>query len=301
MATASSTPSNPDEGLQTTRSLDHFVILIQQRLETAAEMYRRMGFRMMPIMEHKDIGTSNVIIQFLDTYLELIGDFAHSREPNVNANAAAWGGHGDIYWQTSLTSKRLENEEAVIKAAGLVPQKIISAARRVRLPEGGWDETDSRSRYVWNEGRETMSLFLSDHRKPEAIWIPGYQQHPNGTKRVLGIRYLSTDLATDSAFFSAMFGNGPASADADHVRYQTPRGEFLELLSPAACADILPEALPLQTGLVGRGAGFTIAVEDLDRCRWALRDGGIPSVERNGALVVAPAYACGMAYEFKEA
>ncbi len=284
--------------MPTSRSLDHFVICVRD-IETAAEAYRRLGFRVMPVMQHVEIGTSNVIVQFEDTYLELIGDFDHCRFPPLFDRMRPWLDLGeDIYWQTSITSARLEDEIEPLRAKGFDPQPIASAARQVRLTDGGWDQTDSRSFYTFNDQIIHASLFMSDHRKPEAIWMPGWQCHPNTTRRVHGISYLARDAAEVVDYMSAMFGAAPDEQARGRFAFRTPRGEFLEV-----CDEELGRVAgsqPLQDGVGARGAAFTIGVESLERCRWALRDGGVPHRRMNDCLIVPASHGCGMALHFRE-
>ena len=286
-------------GKQTIRSFDHFVVYATD-IEVASEMYRRLGFRVMPTMEHGHIGTSNSIVQFHDTYLELIGDFNHARAPGMKESSLPWIEQGDVFWMTSFTSSCLENEQVGLAEKGIEMAPILSAARRVRLPYGGWDETDSRSSYLWNPDEHLASLFLSDHRKPDAIWMPAYQCHPNSCIRVGGIRYLMTDPLRHAEFFSKVVGGAIASQTADYVRFETPRGEFLELVTPAKLKAQYPEAAQLTPGTHTRGAVFTIIVESLERCRWALRDGGVPHRMTINSIVTGATHGAGMAYEFIE-
>ena len=286
-------------GRQTIRSLDHFVVHTTD-IEVASEIYRRLGFRVMPTMEHGNIGTSNSIVQFHDTYLELIGDFDYARTPGMKESSLPWIEQGDVFWMTSLTSSCLEDEQAGLAEKGIEMAPILSAARKVRLPYGGWDETDSRSSYLWNPDERLASLFISDHRKPEVIWIPAYQCHPNSCTRVGGIRYLMADPLRHAEFFSKVAGGEIASQEADRVRFETPRGEFLELVSPVKLHAQFPEAAQLTPDTHTRGAVFTIIVESLERCRWAVRDGGVPHRLTNNSIVTGAAHGAGMAYEFVE-
>lgn len=284
---------------KTTRSLDHFVISVGD-IETASEMYRRLGFRVLPTMEHMNLGTANSIVQFHDTYLELIGDFDHARNPELFQDLSPWTSQGDVFWQTSFTSSNLENEREPLAAQGLKLEQIASAARRVRLPGGGWIDTASRSAYIWNQEDRLASLFISDHAVPEAIWIPEYQCHPNSCIRVAGFRYLMSEPAKHASYFSKVTGGSPALTSDDLIRFETPRGEFVELATPENLQARYPEAPALSPGTATRGSIFTIVVESLERCRWALRDGGVPHRKTETSLVTNAAYGSGVAYEFIE-
>lgn len=282
----------------TQRSLDHFVSVVGD-IETGAEMYRRLGFRVMPTMEHVEIGTSNTIVQFHDTYVELIGDIGFARTEQISAMMGTWLALSDyIYWQTSFTSARLEDDRERLIDAGMAPEQILNAYRKVRNIGGGWDQTASRSMYCFNRAHLTGSLFISDHAKPEAIWMPGYTCHPNTAQRIIGISYIARDPQADVAYYAGMTGGEPAVSTADRVAFHTPRGEVFELLSPALAAEKLPGAAPLQDGCDIRGTAYTIAVESLERCRLALRDGGVPTRAVGDAIHVAAPYAGGMAITF---
>jgi hypothetical protein len=297
--TADSPHASPHAGsARTQRSLDHFVSMVGD-IETGAEMYRRLGFRVMPTMEHVEIGTSNAIVQFHHTYLELIGDFRFSRSDQINTMMGPWQALGEyLYWQTSFTSARLEEDREGLIAKGMQPEQILNAYRRVRKIGGGWDQTASRSMYCFNRANMTGSLFISDHARPETIWMPGYTCHPNTAQRVIGISYVARDPEADIAYYAAMLGGEPSVASPERVAFHTPRGEFFELLSPAAAAEKLPGADPLQDGCDIRGAAYTITVESLERCRLALRDGGVPRTSTDNAIHVAAPFAGGMAITF---
>lgn len=281
------------------RSLDHFVTVAND-LEVAFHAYRRLGFRPMQIMEHVELGTSNIIVQFLDTYLEVIGDFHTCKVASLRDKMQPWLKHADMYWMTSLTSSCLDDDRSVVVAAGLAPDPIVSARRRVRLLGGGWDETDSRSMYVWNLPNILTSLFISDHRKPEAIWIPAYQRHPNGASRVLGIRYVNQDPFADEAYLNGMFGGGGTRSD-NGLTFRTPRGETFEVLSPEAYRNRVPYGRALEPGVAGRGADLVLATESMDRCHAALRDGGIPCDVSDDAIYVEAAHCAGVGIEFRSA
>lgn len=283
------------------RCLDHFVTMVGNP-DDAAATYKRLGFRVMPAMEHVKIGTSNTVVQFQDTYLELIGDFANCRLEWVREAYDDWLKLGrDIYAMTSLTSSNLETCRAKLVADGHTPLEIMNASRRVRLPAGGWDETASRSCYMFNENNKFTSLFMSDHPKPEAIWIPDWQCHPNTATRITKVWYVSRDTEADVAYHSTWFGAPPSIREPGRVCWKTARGEHLEVRTPQNMKGDFPEASALEPEIAGRGAGFTVSVTSMAHCRWALRDGGVPFREKDGSLYVVPAYACAMALEFVQA
>ena len=212
------------------RSLDHFVIATKD-VEVAGTQYERLGFQVMPQMRHVEIGTCNRVFQLHDTYVELLGDIdrapAHLRQKVVDRFNC-----GEGLTLVSLTSADLPGDREILAAAGLKPEPIINARRKVRMPEGHFDETDSRCVYTWN-AQPSMSLFLSQHHKPEVIWSEAYQRHPNTATRITKLTYVAEDPEGLTGYLSAMLGSPPTHQGDGAVSYRTARGEIVELLTPA--------------------------------------------------------------------
>ncbi|MFM8517789.1 MAG: VOC family protein [Nevskiaceae bacterium] len=285
--------------MTTQRSLDHFVTYVQE-LGIASNAWRRLGFTVMPIMEHISIGTANAIVQFEGTYLELLGDAEHcviaSLKQNLRRNFPSYDG----YYMTSFTSSRLEDDRAPLEREGIELQPIVGARRRVRLPAGGWIDTASRSMYAFHNERPRMSLFLSDHPKPEAIWIPDYQSHANSVVDVLELHYVARQPEQDAAFIGRMMGGAPAQTSRDGMLFRTPRGQKLAVHSEEAARARWPEFSALQGNDAAHGLGLTLQVCSLAQCRRALREGGVPHRVTESALVVPPSHASGVIIEFTE-
>ncbi|MSQ98973.1 MAG: VOC family protein, partial [Xanthomonadales bacterium] len=159
------------------RSLDHYVVQVHD-LQKAGGTYERLGFQVMPRMQHVEIGSANRVIQFGSTYLELIGELENA-VPLVRANLADRFDCGEGLTMVSLNSSGLEADHGRVQARKLDPAPIISARRKVTMPDGRVDETDSRCFYIWRPERRYLSLFLSQHYKPGVIWTHEFQQHPN--------------------------------------------------------------------------------------------------------------------------
>jgi hypothetical protein len=283
------------------RSLDHLVVFASN-LGLASECYRRLGFRVLPMMEHIDLGTSNAIVSFKDTYLELLGDLDYCRHQALSEQVAERMHLGDGLYMTSLTSDDLDVDRLAMPKGDIEFDPVVNARRRLRLPDGGWHETESRSMYAWNRARPLMSFFLSDHRKPELIWITDYQCHPNTTERVIRLTYMAANPTQDLTYLTALLGFDPEVCDRNGVTYRTPRNELLEILSPAVCSERYGQCLPRWAEASGAyGIAFTCEVGSLNHCRWTLRDNGVPFVEADGVLRVDAAFACGMVVEFREA
>lgn len=283
----------------TRRSLDHFIVYAHD-LGLAAAVWRRLGFTVMPIMEHVSIGTSNAIVQFERTYLELLGDLAHCRHAELQQNLRRCFPSFDGYYMTSFTSSRLEPDHDALKAAGVDIQPPNGAVRRVRLPAGGWIDTASRSMYAFNSERPRMSLFRSDHPKPEAIWIPDYQTHVNSAIDVVTIHYAAQGLGQDVEFFATLMDGRPAEHSSDRVLFRTSLGQSIEIHAESAARRRWSEFTGLQGGEPAHGIGMSVRAGSLAQVRRVLRDNGVPHRATQHALVVPPSHANGVIVEFLE-
>lgn len=282
------------------RKLDHFVIVVSD-LAASERAYRRLGFAVMPKARHASIGTSNHIAQFHDTYLELLGDIDRCSIPSLRTRMERRLSGGDGLSINCLTSTDLESDRAGLISLGQHCDPIISARRQVAMPDGSLQETASDCFYVWrDEPLEWSSLFYTKHNKPEVIWIPQWQTHPNTTRRVLGMSFVSGDLDREAAYFDRLLGGEAADRSPRRLGYVTPRGEHLELLIPDALDERFAVPVPRSFAFDTVGIALRYGVSDISACRAALDAGGVPFVERDAVITVAAEAACGVISEFVE-
>ena len=277
------------------RSLDHFVIATKD-VEVAGAQYERLGFQVMPQMRHVEIGTCNRVFQLQDSFVELLGDI--DRAPEYLRQKVVDRFHcGEGLTLISLTSADLPGDREILAAAGLKPEPIINARRKVRMPEGHFDETDSRCVYTWN-AQPSMSLFLSQHHKPEVIWSEAYQRHPNTATRITKLTYVAEDPEGLTGYLSAMLGSPPTHQGDGAVSYRTARGEIVELLTPAKLQVKFGGEFRACAKLSAYGIGLEIAVADLAACRGILLRNGVPCIAAGRRMVVHPDAAAGTILEF---
>ena len=282
------------------RSLDHFVVSVLDS-ESAGGNYEKLGFHVLPLMRHIELGSCNRVIQLKSTYLELIGDL-HK----------AVGVHGDKMTKrfevgeglsiVSLTSDDLERDRDRLETFGLAPDPVISARRKIDMPDGSKNETDSSCFYVWRDGKEYLSLFYSAHSKPETIFIPGYYDiHPNTAQEITGIIYLSKDPAEDIGYFSEMFQANPSTSVNGHVQFVTPRKETLDIVTLEELDDLRPNT---DWGdidkLSGLPVSLSVKVESLEACHEVLSANGVESVPDDRTVSVDPSFCNGVLFVFHE-
>ncbi len=280
------------------RSLDHFAHAVRD-LDQAGAAFERLGFHLLPMARHVEIGSCNRVFQLGRTYYEIVADLDRSI-PLLRDKMMPRFQCGDGMAIVSLTSDDLPGDREAIAAQGLTPDPIINARRKVPMPDGGTDETDSHCFYVWREERDRyLTLFLSHHYKPETIFVPAWQSHPNGATDVLSLTYVAEDPGAQADYFATMFGGPPVERSRERVLFVTPRGERLEILDPAGIERRYGALAPTWCGLLGGyGIGIEFAVTDLGRCRSILGSSGIRHESGDGRISVAATLAAGMVVEF---
>lgn len=282
------------------RSLDHFIVSVLDA-DAAGNNYKRLGYNVLPLMRHIELGTCNRIVQFASTYIELIGDLDKAVAVHGNRMLKRFD-IGEGLSLVSLTSSDLEADSQYLEEAGLSPDPIISARRKIDMPNGQKDETDSSCFYVWRENKEYLSLFYSAHYRPETIFIPGYfDNHPNSAKAITEITYVSKAPADDVGYFSTMFRSEPAKVEEDCIRFDTPRGETLKIVTQDKLEVIYPNVDWSDSDrLAGFPVGFDVRVKSLKQCARVLSENSVGYQLQNAAVIVDPAQCNGVLYKFHE-
>ncbi len=274
------------------RTLDHFVIVVGD-LQVAADQYRRLGFHVRPVARHIEIGSSNCVVHLPSTYLELFcpGDSDHAILEPYRAHLEIGEGLAHV----SLDSVDLESDHRLMGTLGLAPDPIVSARRKIVRPDGSPDETASSFFYMWRNDNRYLSLFLSEHRRPDAIFIPEFEDHPNAAAEVSRVVYVSRDPAGDVDYFSRIFGKQPDSRDAAGFSIVGARGDVTEVLSvDVARGRYGPSLRSQELGpLQGAGVALHFSTHSLERCEKHLSSTGVGFERGRGGLIVPASEACG--------
>ena len=267
------------------KSLDHFVLLTEQ-LEDAASDWARLGFDVRPVARHIELNTANCVIHFESTYLEL--GWLTNGPPAVSGPYLDRLQCGDGLAHVSLTSDDLEQEQARLAALGVAFDPIYSARRKVIMPDGSENETASNFFYLWRDSGRYRSLFFSEHLKPETIFIPEYEKHPNTAIDVTRLVYWSRDPDADRAHFSKLFGCDAETVSADGFTIRGGRGEVTEVLTIEGAQRRYAGFLPVDdpTPLSGFAVALHFGVRSAEECAAALRAGGVRFDSFNGGWIV---------------
>ena len=270
-------------------------------MPAARDAYLRLGFNMRPVARHLELGSSNCVAIFPTSYLELaeMGEapawLSDAYLPRLTA--------GPGLCHVSLTASRLRDEHDRLTALGYHPDPPASASRKVILPDGREDKTDSNFMYNWKPDRRYLSLFLSEHLKPETIFIDGHCTHPNGAIETIRIVGVSEDPQADRPYFEDSYGHAAEQADTTGFVMRGGRGDVMEVLSVAAAQvryHPLLEDLDL-AGLGGAPMAVHFSVRDLRATRAYLNAAGVETTTLDWGLAVAREQAEGVILVFEAA
>ncbi len=279
------------------RALDHFVQVCND-ISKGAEAYTKLGFHVRPIAKHVEIGSSNCVIHFENTYMELI-DLTHANEEMKGPYMDRFK-CGEGLAHVSLTSSNLVADHKWAVSNGLDPLPIWSARRKIIRPDGTEDHTDSDFFYMWRPESRYMSLFLSGHKKPDAIFIKEYENHENTATDVNKIVYMSADPQSDISYFSKLFGKEPEITD-DGFRTIGTRGEITEVVTPSAAVSRYGRNISCTTPdpLAGFVVAMHYSVRSLDACSETLVKSSVPFGKQGAAIIVPASEICGCAIVFE--
>jgi Glyoxalase-like domain len=193
-------------------TLDHVVVNTQDRLDEAAETYRRLGFTLTPRGYHT-LGSMNHLAIFGTDYLELIA-VQTPGTPSVRAGEgwpsttstrtellhAPVGLNGLVFGTEESTSVH-----QALEAAGVPVDPPREFSRPVELPGGPRDavfRTVNLRPGVVPAGR----LYFCHHLARDLVWRDEWRRHPNGVTGVERIVMVADRPAELTALLGKMFG-----------------------------------------------------------------------------------------------
>lgn len=282
------------------KSIDHYILLTDD-LPAARNQYIKLGFNVLPIEKHIEFGSANAVVIFPHSYLELL-DLGRS-PPVLRDTYLPRLSAGPGLCHVSLTAESLRAEATRLAGHGYTTDPALNARRKVLMPDGTQAETDSSSMYNWKAERPYLSLFFSEHRKPETIFIEGHTAHANGVLDTVRIVSVSADPDKDLPYYEASADSQAVQCGRSGFRLTGDRGDMIEVLSPEA---IRARYQPLMDDLdIGDLGGFPVAlhytVTDIAVTRAYLHAAGVGFTEQDARLILSRESAVGCLIVFEPA
>ncbi|WP_267552129.1 VOC family protein [Rhizobium rhizogenes] len=272
--------------------LDHAVIGVLDQLDTAAEVYRKLGFALTPRGYHT-LGSINHLAVFSDNYVELLG---FPREGDKK-RADLWSypvGLNGLAFRTA-DAAALQGE---LEAAG----KPVTNWRDFSRPVDVDGEQKPASFRTFQIGGDTISngrLFFCQHNTPELVWRPIDQNHPNGVLNISDVFIVSRAPQTITELLDGFPSAATPQIHEGGISIQASI-VTIHLISEASALARFGSAVP--QGFEGneRKVALGLKVRSLKTAADALALGGFSPQPFEGGLLIDANAANGVALWFKE-
>ncbi len=274
--------------------LDHIVVNVHERMDEAAETYRRLGFTLTPRGYHT-LGSINHLAIFATDYMELIGV----------PTAAGGGSRKDILgWPVGWNGLVFNTEDAAGLTPALASVGVPASApndfsRPVELPGGVTADAAFRTVRLPNDTSPSGRIYFCEHKTRPLVWRDAWRRHANGTVAIARFVFGAADPLALSALFARMFGPEP-------IR-RIPGGAHLavgmasvEVVSPAEISRRYGEAAADPAGRSEWMAAVEFRTAHRAQAEAALTAGGVPFRATAAGPLVAGRDAFGAAMLFTE-
>lgn len=271
-------------------TLDHVVVNVRDRIDEAADTYRRLGFTLTP-RGHHTLGSINHLAMFGTDYLELIavrpGD---DRRPEITG--APFGLDGLVFGteDASATYEALRRNEVPVEP----PQQFS------RPVEAGGETRDAifRTTRLPRSAATAGRLYFCQHLTRDLVWRDEWRHHANGAVGVARAVIAAEEPEILGGLFAHMFGAHTVRATDDGCSLILGLTRF-DVVHPGALWEMFGGAAPDSRGRRDYMAALTFRTLSLDAAETALEAGKIRGVDRIGTSVLVPAAeAFGVTLEF---
>jgi len=286
------------------RAYDHLVLCVNE-LEPARKFYRQLGFTMTPVAVHP-FGTHNSIAQLHGNFLELLA---------VNDPSLIESHGGKTFSFPAFNRDFLENCEGLAKIAfqgenaagdaaefaakGLSDFEPFDFSRKARLP-GGEEVTVSFSlAFVAHDDMPLSAFFTCHQHAPEYFWKAEYQAHENSAKTIVETMMVADEPTQYTDFFSKLLNSTAMTNDDGVLTFSTNGGSFT-LVAPDEWRRRFAGETPPDLTKGPRLAGYTIAVDSLEKTAQCLNKNDIAYAASQTGIFISAETAHGCVIEFTQ-
>jgi hypothetical protein len=289
-----------------TFGIDHPVVTVRD-LAPVREQYKRLGFAPNPVGFHP-WGTTLSLLMFKDNFIELISVNDASKFGTNSVDGFCYGRNvGKFLERTeglglvALHSKNARADHQLLTSRGLVSQGLIDFRREMKKPDGSPDVAIVSLGLFLNEAERDVSNFICHQHRPELIWVPEWQQHPNGVNAVTAVTYVAERPSELVERYAAFYGHERVVRQGDGFEVDSGCG-VIRAVSTAEANDIYGAvSLPDWHGDSGaHGIAITVSTPGFDALEALWRANGIRhATGRNGTLLVPPDQCGNVILEFE--
>ena len=288
---------------QHTLGIDHPLVTVRDHGKIL-EDYRKLGFNPSPCSYHP-WGTVTSLVVFPDNFIELIAVYDASKFGTNAAGDFCFGRFLGEFLQreqglslVALHSKDSRADHRAVTARGLHSQGLIDFKRDMTLPDGTPGQAVVSLALFIDGNLPEASNFICHQHRPELIWVPEWQNHPNGAIGVTGVTYLAQEPQQMEARLQGFYGPDKVSWMGSMLIAKTGCGDF-RVVDEAQAHDLYP-GVPLPEFHTERphGIAITVAVAELARIQGILEQEGVSFQQTHDGLLVLPQLCGNIILEF---
>jgi hypothetical protein len=271
-------------------TLDHVVVNARDRIDDAADTYRRLGFTLTPRGYHT-LGSMNHLAIFGNDYLELIA--AKPGDDSRPEIMAAPFGLDALVFGT-------EDAEYTYQALRRAEVSIDPPQQFSRPVEVGGTTRDAtfRTTRLPRSASAAGRLYFCQHLTRDLVWRDEWRHHANGAVGIARAVIAAEEPEILGGLFAQMFGPQTVRATDDGCALILGLARF-DVLHPGALWEMFGGAAPDSRSRRDYMAALTFRTLSLDAAETALEAGNVRGVDRIGTSVLVPATeAFGVTLEF---
>jgi hypothetical protein len=275
------------------------VIHAVRDLETAAELYRRLGFTVGARNRHA-WGTHNHLVQLPGFFIELL-TVAEPEKLGTDGLSALFGTFNRIFLKNheGLSFLILESEDAAtdaarFRSAGIGVSDAMRFEREGKRPDGSAVKVGFSLAFARDAKAPAIGFAVCQQHFPENFWNPAFQQHANTASSIEAAVLVAENPGEHHAFLSAFAGD--VSATSSGITASTQRGDISVMDAATFRRHFGTEPPNISRG--ARLAALRFRVRDRAVLGAALKAGGIAARADPSRTVIAPEVALGATLVF---
>jgi Glyoxalase-like domain len=273
-------------------TLDHVVINARDDMDSAADIYRRLGFTLTERGYHS-LGSTNHLAMFGTDYLELIAVPKGATTGRLDLLNYAEGLNGLVFGSedSAITYAALEK-------AGLPFDPPSEFTRPVKYT-GGQGEARFRTIRMKPGFVPYGRIYYCHHFTRDLVWRDEWRHHANGSVAVVRAVIVEPDPAKGAKLYADMFG-AENVRDIRHGKTVIIGNSRFDIVTEAELKAQFGAAVPDAKGRSAYMAGLTLRTLSLAKTEKALEAGKISFIEKDGRLIVPASEAVNTVLEFVE-
>jgi hypothetical protein len=286
------------------RRLDH-VVLAARDLDAQAQIFRHMGFRVGARNAHP-WGTQNHIVQFADTFLELICAPAPYHAPvDPDPRAFSFAAFVHDYVQTregaamlALTGADARADAQAFHDWGMGDFEPFHFERRGQRANGEPTQVGFTLAFARAKTMPDVGFFTCAHQYPENFWDRDLQSHANGVTGVSKVTLVAENPADHAEFLSHFTQLRDFRSSSMGIEFELGDGQVIEVLTPVAYGFHYGAQALSHARVQPHIAALELRTSSLESVRQALTGGRIDYTQDRGRLIVQASAACGVTLAF---